>query len=492
MKKLVRLINSLEKNEKRYFKRYSGLYSGNKDEREFLVLYDIIDGHKEGQRQSLKEKIAKAKFKNANATAFYLYNIVLTALTDYHRKLSPELELLNFQEQYLILQKKGLHQDMFSLLKQMQKKIEKIDSVIYEFIQLKNEYALILGQNLHSKQSELYNEYNQKIIEKSKIIEAQARINLYNSEITQKVKKGYKFTTDEVEDILEKKWFLNDNLANQHYNVISCVNIIKIILYYNQDPVDWDNFHKTTIEHFQFMIGGNPGKTSIFNKLAAIYNAILSSFITKNISDLENLLSFLQSNKSTVISDENNIEILFNMAKVYVQISTDDSKPPMDFFKTIAAKLETDLEDNSAGNSLMRFYKFRYGCTLMSYCIMKKLYKEAEEISYKLDNFSDKNLNLTDRIKFYLQKLIIVFQNDNESLQLSTVRGYKYIIDKDESLDPILLDIYKFFNQLTVIYDSNEKMSLKDKMKKYIDKIDIRILKKLDVYTLQAWINNGN
>jgi len=247
LKKLVRLINSLEKNEKRYFKRYSGLYSGNKDEREFLVLYDIIDGHKEGQRHSLKEKVAKAKFKNANATAFYLYNIVLTALTDYHIKLSPELELLNFQEQYLILKKKGLHQDMFSLLKQMQKKIDKIESITYEFIQLKNEYTLLISQNLHSKQAELYDAYHQKVIEKCKILEAQAEINLYSSEITKKIKKGYKFSATETKDILQKNWFFKDNFVNQHYNVIACVNIIKIILYYNQAPVDWDNFHNITM-----------------------------------------------------------------------------------------------------------------------------------------------------------------------------------------------------------------------------------------------------
>jgi len=489
LKKLVRLINSLEKNEKRYFKRYSGLYSGNKDEREFLVLYDIIDGHKEGQRHSLKEKVAKAKFKNANATAFYLYNIVLTALTDYHRKLSPELELLNFQEQYLILKKKGLHQDMFSLLKQMQKKIDKIESITYEFIQLKNEYTLLISQNLHSKQAELYDAYHQKVIEKCKILEAQAEINLYSSEITKKIKKGYKFSATETKDILQKNWFFKDNFVNQHYNVIACVNIIKIILYYNQAPVDWDNFHNITMEHFRFITKENPEKTPVFNKLAAIYNAILSSFITKNIPDLENLL---QSIKPIVISDENDIDILAKTAKIFIQMSTDDPKNPIDFFNLIAADLETDIEDNSDGDSSMRFYKFRYGCTLMSYCIINKLYKEAEGIAYRLDNFSDKSLNITDRIKFYLLKLIIVFENNNESLQVSTVRGYKYIIDKDESLDPILLDIYKFFNQFTIIYDLNEKEVLKDKMKKYFNNIDIRILKKLDAYPLKAWINNSN
>ena len=80
---------------------------------------------------------------------------------------------------------------------------------------------------------------------------------------------------------------------------------------------------------------------------------------------------------------------------------------------------------------------------------------------------------------------------EDEAKQLMTDAVDKNMIDKDESLDPILLDIYKFFNQFTIIYDLNEKEILKDKMKKYLNSIDIRVLRKLDVYTFRAWLNSN-
>jgi len=483
MKKIINLVKSLEKNEKRYFKRYVGLYSENKVDRDFMVLYNIIENHSEGGKETMKEKIAKAEFKYPSATGSYLYNIILTALTDYHRKLSPEVELLNNQIQYFILKKKGLYSNMNSLIKQMNKKVEKIESITYELIQLRNNFRFEISQSLHARKDTLYDEYHHAIVEKCQILEKQAQINLFSSEVTKKIKSGYIYSQEETQHILTTNSFLSDSLENQHPNVVACVNFTKMKLFYNQDPIDWENFHKTTMEHFDFVIIKRPEKVSLFNKIAAVYNAIYSSHLTDNFEDLEYLIKLLKAEKLSENFELDVQQLLLKIAYIYSEMQQPMSSDPELFVKNILSGMIVPVD----GQVSIPFYEFGFKCVLISYCIDNNLFIPANELLIDVDSYNCNKLNIKDRIRFNILKMIYTFHEGNPKLQTSNTRGFKYLIEKDESLDPIIFEVYQFFMKLSNAHPNDHSLHfqvIQNKLKKY----DPRKLKKMNLMSFQKWV----
>jgi len=492
LKKLVELIGSLEKNEKRYFKRYANMYSGNKQAREFMVLYEIIDGHDEKKNKTIKDKIKDAKLKNPAAIGTYLYNTLLTALTDYHRKLSPELELLNNQQQFIILQKKGLYNQMYSLLKQMQKKVDKVESITYELTQLRYEYNLKISQNFLEKRADLYDEFHEKVIGKCKILLAQSQINLFNSEISKKVKKGYQFTAEETNRIIENEWFFKESLDDLQPNVVNSVYFSKMLLYFNQDPIDWDMFHETTMERFEFVVLKQPDKISMFNKIASIYNVTYSCFMTSNLKDLKNLQELFRSNK---LSDKFHVqvqEIIGLLIELYLNIIDPEQSYSEGFLMDLYERYKgQNLQGPDHTNISIPFFEFGFFCAIVEYSIINKLFDKAETFLFEIDSFNSKDLNIKDRIRYCLLNLILVFQNpkNTDSIKSSEVRKFKYLIDQDASLEPMIFELYQFFSNLQKAYLKEDQLIVFQVMFKRLSKMDVRDVKKLNLLAFYEWVN---
>lgn len=88
---LFYLIKSLSANEKRYFKMYCSLQSGDKN---YLRLFEAIDKIDEYDEESIKELFKKEKFvRQLTFTKNYLYNLIFKSLYSYYSKHSIESRL---------------------------------------------------------------------------------------------------------------------------------------------------------------------------------------------------------------------------------------------------------------------------------------------------------------------------------------------------------------------------------------------------------------
>ena len=112
---LFRLIKSLNKSEKGYFKKYANFHVRN-EQNNYTKIFDAIDLQKEYDEKKLLKKFKTERFVNQFAVAKnYLYEMILESLEAYHKNSTTEIRsILNRIE---ILVDKGLHSQAKKLLR---------------------------------------------------------------------------------------------------------------------------------------------------------------------------------------------------------------------------------------------------------------------------------------------------------------------------------------------------------------------------------------
>jgi hypothetical protein len=112
---LFKLVKSLSKSEKGYFKKYANFHVRN-EQNNYTKIFDAIDLQKEYDEKKLLQKFRTERFINQFAVAKnYLYDMILESLEAYHKNSTTEIRsILNRIE---ILVDKGLHSQAKKLLK---------------------------------------------------------------------------------------------------------------------------------------------------------------------------------------------------------------------------------------------------------------------------------------------------------------------------------------------------------------------------------------
>src|SRR2546423_12681940 len=107
---LFRLIKSLTKSEKRYFKLFASRHTiGEKND--YVVLFEAIDSQEEYDEKKLMKNFKHA-FQSPSAIAkARLYEIILRSLDAYHANSSIDVEIRKLLHYSEILFKKSLYKD---------------------------------------------------------------------------------------------------------------------------------------------------------------------------------------------------------------------------------------------------------------------------------------------------------------------------------------------------------------------------------------------
>lgn len=114
---LFKLIKSLNKSEKGYFKKYANFHVRN-EQNNYTKIFDAIDLQKEYDEKKILKKFKNERFVNQFAVAKnYLYEMILESLEAYHKNSTTEIRsILNRIE---ILVDKGLYSQAKKLLKKV-------------------------------------------------------------------------------------------------------------------------------------------------------------------------------------------------------------------------------------------------------------------------------------------------------------------------------------------------------------------------------------
>ncbi len=142
---LFKLIGSLSKSEKIYFKKFSSLFL-NKDSSNYLKLFNEIDrqsaaGNKYDEKR-IHEKEFSGKFiKNISVHKNYLYNMILTSLV-IHKKINSDAILIrHLISQSEILIDKTLYQQALKVIQRAKKLCvrNELNTAMYEILNLEKQ-----------------------------------------------------------------------------------------------------------------------------------------------------------------------------------------------------------------------------------------------------------------------------------------------------------------------------------------------------------------
>ncbi len=128
---LFKLIKSLTKSEKRYFKLS---LQSDKENKNYLALFDFIENQKKYDEATIKKHFAGKKFiKQLHVTKNYLSKLILRSLKNFHQKSSKDLILKSLLQDIEILFKKELYnQAVFDIEKaiKLAEKYEKFPALL--------------------------------------------------------------------------------------------------------------------------------------------------------------------------------------------------------------------------------------------------------------------------------------------------------------------------------------------------------------------------
>jgi hypothetical protein len=141
---LHKLVQSLDKNEKGYFKKFTARYGSNK-ENDYMKLFDLLEKAEVYDDEKIKKQWAKAgKTTNLSGQKNYLYEQIIRALRSYN---SGKTISYSLTERLLDIQNlidKNLHDHAFEMIYETIEKAEKAEAheILFQLKQLEDNLKL--------------------------------------------------------------------------------------------------------------------------------------------------------------------------------------------------------------------------------------------------------------------------------------------------------------------------------------------------------------
>jgi hypothetical protein len=154
---LFELVKSLNKNEKRYIRLYSGQQKGS---RVYLKLFNALEKARDFDEKEFKKIYKKERFiKHFSFNKYYLYSLIIKCLAAYNSERSVDAKIHSMIMQCKILFDKTLYNQYFNAIGKAKKYALKHERFGYLLQILDMEKIIIRKEEVQSTKSEaLYNE----------------------------------------------------------------------------------------------------------------------------------------------------------------------------------------------------------------------------------------------------------------------------------------------------------------------------------------------
>ncbi len=492
---LFRLIKSMSKSEKRYFKLQAGVHTiGEKNV--YVKLFDIIDKMDIYDEDSILKKYKGEKFtKNLFSAKNYLFNLILRILTVYNAESSIDIKLRTMLSELDILFEKGLYKQFKSVLARAEKMARENEKYYYLAILLERKAVYILTQ--------VYGEKGRYDIDS---------LGMEILEVLEKIKYSFEYKL-----LYEKLFFL---IKETEYDVLRgektrLENFIK-----NPLLVDDSNAVSASSKFFYYSIlafynlhTGNYEKSYEYRK---ILNNILEKI--PNIMNLypRNYLSNVINLASVCSRMKNYDEMHFYISKLrqILNMKFENEKS----FKDIRSKVIVSLADMELASyiSSCRFEGIEndirrivsdtekytldyedsrkiiiYNSAAYLYFINKN-YTKALELVNKTLNYSNTAPEQKIHIVARIFGLIIHFEMENYELLEYTLNNTKIYFKKSNRLYSFEKCIFDFMKKSLGIADNNKMNDLFKKLKYDLGKIHANAEQDnpLELFDIMSWIES--
>ncbi|HEX2787404.1 MAG TPA: hypothetical protein VHP32_05815 [Ignavibacteria bacterium] len=303
---LYKLIKSLSKTEKTYFKKFAVRHNS-KENNTFLRLFDAFEAKNNDIRYN--ENDIKKKFKNEKfvrqlpVIKNYLYNTILKSLNLYYLEEKINIKLNSLLNSANVLFDKELFNDSLKVLAKAEK-IAAENEMDIELLQVINirRKVLRVKTSLNESAEEILKTYEQEKNILEKMNNQVAYKKLYDEMVIYASSKGVTKNKEEQQELLRiKNNILLSDIAyanNLHSQILYHLMLGVITRFLN----DWEAtyyHHKEII----MLLDKEPEKKKIFASqyLLAKQNLITPSLVLKNHEEFQNLCDELLSNQHELL-----------------------------------------------------------------------------------------------------------------------------------------------------------------------------------------------
>lgn len=159
---LHKLIHSMNKREKIYFKRYA-LHGEKQGKNNYVKLYEAIANQKVYDEDAILKKFKDENFtKNFSVAKSYLYQVILRNLRNYYAGKNPEFEIRELLDRIDILFHKGLFKQCLKSIRRAEKlasRYELVNNLLLIMIRRIRLMKLNIEQLSHDEINEFFDRY---------------------------------------------------------------------------------------------------------------------------------------------------------------------------------------------------------------------------------------------------------------------------------------------------------------------------------------------
>ncbi|MEO8513973.1 MAG: hypothetical protein ABI543_10465 [Ignavibacteria bacterium] len=321
---LFRLIRSLNKSEKGYFKKFASKNAAG-TKQNYIILFDAIDSLAEYDEELLKKKLKDPSLtKQLPVYKVYLFNLILKALNQYGAYDSSETQLSEMLANIRILTSKHLYREANKIIKKAKEIADKFDKHKYIMELLAAERHILMltpAKNITEKRNSIHTQ-QEVLIERMQEFFTQS---LLCDRLTILVDNEADFRTKEnsalLDEIISDENLRSPDKIKGYY---AKMNFYHTHLIYNGAKGN----NKDILKHLKNQIGYDEANSHFVdenpqNYVYALINLLLYSHYAKDQAEIERTSAKLEATKKKLkgkIPRENEIQILFHASNTEMLI----------------------------------------------------------------------------------------------------------------------------------------------------------------------------
>lgn len=312
---LFRLIKTLNKSEKGYFKKFAAKNAGG-SRQNYLVLFDAIDSMEDYDEDLLRKKLKKETFlKQIAVYKVYLFNLILKALHQYGAQDKAEEKLTDLMINIKILISRALFKEAGKLIKKAKELAYKYDKLKFIHELLGAERNLLFAfpdKNIYTKRKQIFKDQTDYILKLNEFFEFSWLVDRMTILVDHQADFKHSQKTDEMEKILKHPLLTTEAAANTY--TTSLYQTHTKLLYYtakreNEKIYEYLKKEITLAEKNPHFIDENPQ-----NYAFGLINFLLCSSYSHKRNDIRETvmkLGSLRRRLKNKISQHEEINIFF-------------------------------------------------------------------------------------------------------------------------------------------------------------------------------------
>ena len=475
---LLKTIESLSKEEIRYYKIFSNRTHNEKNRKDLALFEEIKNSTKDYNEKEIAEKMYRNKKNNFYQLKNNLLHGINKSIVSQHTNKEDDTSLYNIILLSRIYQRKGDVDLSYHYLKKAEKQANKIEA--FEILSIIYSEILKLSYELISIDIEKY--INRKIENKKKLdLSQEIDITLYS--VMYSIKTTQNFSNDTEVNSKALNNIINSITSQKQISKspkfrIKLFEAISRTFLQKNDFFSLERYLKSTYKDFK--------KDKIFNKTNHEQKLMMLTYLTnslyKNGKMKESLLIAEELNNSMCEFNSflrNQFLFYYYNALVINYSKLDQEK---------ALEVLNEAKRNKVIQSLPTFGSFIYLNMGLIYYDQNKYKTSIKHFSRLILQKDFINLSLQFQLKILISEIIIRYELNQTDLVEEKIKITKKIYKKTINENKREKDIIEIINKLIYCNNLSVNKNLVNKIKRFIEQTSSENAQNIDVINYNDWL----